>query len=86
MRYRATTAFWECYNALPSQVQRLADRCYERLKEDPQHPSLHFRMVGRYWSARVGIHYRALAVEDGSDLVWFWIGSHAEYDRLLQHQ
>jgi hypothetical protein len=35
------------------------------------------------WSARVGIHYRAIAVEDGSDLIWFWIGHHAEYDRLV---
>jgi hypothetical protein len=31
------------------------------------------------------LHYRALAVADGSDLVWFWIGTHAEYDRILGH-
>jgi hypothetical protein len=44
---------------------------------------LHFKKVGRMWSARVGIHYRAAAVEDGSDIVWFWIGHHSEYDRLI---
>jgi hypothetical protein len=67
-------------------VQRLADRCYELLRQNPHHPSLHFRQIGRFWSARVGLHYRALAVEDGPDLVWFWIGSHAEYDRLIARQ
>jgi hypothetical protein len=64
-------------------VQRLADRCYALLRQDPQHPSLHFKKVGRFWSVRVGLHYRGLAVEQESDLVWFWIGSHAEYDRLV---
>jgi hypothetical protein len=45
--------------------------------------TLYFKKVGRFWSVRVGLHYRALAVEDGADLVWFWIGPHAEYDRIL---
>jgi hypothetical protein len=45
--------------------------------------SLHFKKVGRFWSARVGAHYRAVAVEAPDGLVWFWIGSHADYDRLL---
>ncbi len=83
MKHRATPRFCLGYRHLPQEVQRLADRCYESLRQDPQHPSLHLRKVGRFWSARVGLHYRALAVEEGDDLVWFWIGSHAEYDRLL---
>jgi hypothetical protein len=83
MRHRANPRFWACYNALPVAVQQLADRCYAFLRQDPQHPSLHFKKVGRFWSARVGLHYRALAVESGSDMVWFWIGTHAEYDHLI---
>ena len=86
MRHRASRRFWACYNALPTELQRLADRCYEVLRQDPHHPSLHFKKVGRFWSVRVGLHYRALAVEDGQDMVWFWIGSHAEYDRLISQQ
>jgi hypothetical protein len=62
----------------------LADRSFARLKIDPAYPSLHFKQVGRYWSARVGLYYRALAVRDGNDCLWFWIGSHAEYDHLLR--
>jgi hypothetical protein len=68
---------------LPSDVQKLADQTYARLKQDPRHPSLHFKKVGRFWSVRIGAHYRAVAVEAADGLVWFWIGSHADYDRLL---
>jgi hypothetical protein len=83
VNHRATPRFWECYNALPKEVRTLADRCYAQLKADPKHPSLHFKQVGRLWSARVGLHHRALAVEDGEQRAWFWIGTHADYDRLL---
>jgi hypothetical protein len=83
VRHLATPRFWLCYRQLPEEVQRLADKCYELLRQDARHPSLHFKKVGRFWSVRVGLHYRALAVEREADLVWFWIGAHAEYDRLL---
>ena len=83
MNHLATPDFWDCYNKLPASVRKVADRNFDLLKRDSSHPSLHFKKVGRFWSARVGIQYRALAVEAGADLVWFWIGSHAEYDRLI---
>jgi hypothetical protein len=83
LNHHASPDFRACYHSLPTEVQQLADRAYEALKRDPHHPSLHLKKVGRYWSARVGDHYRALAVEAPDGLVWFWIGSHAEYDKLL---
>ena len=83
MTHRATPKFWKFREALPKEVQELADKSYELLKRDPRHPSLHFKKVERLWSVRVGIHYRAVAVEDGPDIVWFWIGHHSEYDRLI---
>lgn len=83
MKHRASRKFWQFYHQLPKDIQELADRNYELLKRDPYHPSLHFKQVGRFWSVRIGIHYRALAVEDGGDLVWFWIGHHSEYDQLI---
>ena len=61
----------------------LADRNYALLKENPRHPSLHFKKAGRFWSVRIGIGYRALATEADDNLIWFWIGSHADYDRLI---
>ena len=86
MKHRATPRFWAHYRRLPEEIQRLADRCHELLCKDPRHPSLHFKKVGELWSARVGLHYRAVAVEDGEDLSWVWIGTHAEYDHLVRHQ
>lgn len=84
MKHRATPNFWYLYRQLPSDIQELADRCYELLQQDPKYPSLHFKKVGRFWSVRIGLYYRAIAVERNSDIVWFWIGSHPEYDRLLR--
>jgi hypothetical protein len=83
VRHTATPRFWFYYRQLPEDVQRLADKCYALLRQDPQHPSLQMKKVGRFWSVRVGLHYRALAVEDKGDFVWFWIGSHADYDKLI---
>lgn len=61
----------------------MADKSYELLRTDPRHPSLHLKRVGPFWSARIGLYYWALAVTSEDDLVWFWIGSHAQYDKLL---
>jgi hypothetical protein len=68
---------------LPEEVQLLARKNYELLKSDPHHPSLHFKRVGDYWSVRVGRNYRALATDVDDGVLWGWIGSHAEYDRII---
>ena len=78
-----TARFWHHFEALPPTVQRTARRNFELLKANPRHPSLRFRNVGRYWSARVSDSYRAVAVQDESDFVWFWIGDHDEYLRVI---
>ncbi len=83
MNHHSTTDFWDCYARLPEAVQRVADRHYALLRADPRHPSLHFKKVGRLWSVRAGAGYRALAAEAPDGLVWFWIGPHDEYERLL---
>ena len=84
MRHFASPKFWEAYRLLPEQVRDLADKNYALLKSNPQHPSLQLKKAGRFWSVRVGLRYRALAVEADGDLVWFWIGSHAEYDAMIR--
>ena len=84
MKYFTSPTFWDCYDRLPSATQELADRCFDLLKGKPDHPSLHLKKIGRYWSVRVGRRYRALAVEIDLGLLWFWIGTHAEYDKILQ--
>lgn len=79
----ATKKFWKRYENLPESVQRVADQNYELLKADPSHPSLHFKKVGRYWSVRVGQGHRALGIEVDKGISWFWIGTHAEYNKFL---
>jgi hypothetical protein len=83
LNHHASPEFWECYRDLPAEVRDLADKAFSLLQANPRHPSLHFKKVGRFWSARVGLDYRAVAVEAEDGFVWFWIGAHAEYDRLI---
>jgi hypothetical protein len=83
VNHRASPSFWSLYERLKPEVRRLADKNFELLRRDPNHPSLHFKRVGRYWSVRVGLNLRALGVRRGEDLVWFWIGTHDDYERLL---
>ncbi|MEO5925562.1 MAG: hypothetical protein ABIR70_17200 [Bryobacteraceae bacterium] len=87
LRSVATRRFWDKFAALPPDVQTLAHRAYAIWLKDPQHPSLRFRVLAgssNRVSVRVGIHYRVLGRIEGDTITWVWIGSHAEYDRLVQ--
>jgi hypothetical protein len=84
MRHFAGPEFWKCYHNLPKEVQQLADKAFALLKENPRHPSLRFERKGKGWSARVSRGYRALAKERAEGVVWCWIGSHDEYERLIR--
>jgi hypothetical protein len=83
VKHFASPDFWACYQALSKSVQALADKSFSRLKTDPHHPSLHFKKVGRFRSVRIGLFYRALGVDIPQGVMWFWIGSHPEYDKLI---
>jgi len=79
----ATPRFWRHYRNLPDAVRTLADKNFQLLKADPHHPSLHLKKIDELWSVRVGAHYRALGRQSSDAIVWFWIGSHADYDKLV---
>ena len=83
MTHFTVPSFWEKYDKLPVQIQKIADKDFELLKENPKHPSLHLKKVNYYWSVRIGKRYRALAIEIDDGLLWFWIGSHSQYDNFL---
>jgi hypothetical protein len=83
MNHFAPARFWKHYDALPLRIRELADKNFELLKSDPKHPSLHFKQIGNLWSVRVGKNYRALGLDDPKGIIWFWIGSHADYDKLI---
>ena len=82
--HRTTERFWKCFDQLPDAIQAVARENFEILKSSPHHPSLHFKKVGRFWSARAGINHRALAIQTGSDFIWVWIGSHDDYERMVK--
>ncbi len=87
MNHQTTPRFWAFYYALPLEVQRLADKQHGLLEENPKHPSLHFKEVGsELWSARVNDSYRALAIKVPTGYLWFWIGLHNEYERLIKRR
>ena len=82
----ATRRFWDLFSALPGDVQKLAVKNYDLWRRDPHHPSLHFRRLqgsGDRFSVRVGDHYRALGRLTAGTMIWVWIGTHTEYDRLV---
>ncbi|WIG61093.1 MAG: hypothetical protein OJF49_003841 [Ktedonobacterales bacterium] len=86
MKSRRTKQFQVRFLALPDRVRQQANNAYRLFKANPARPGLDFKQVskeGPTYSARIGIHYRALAVRKSEHWLWFWIGAHAEYDKLL---
>ena len=83
MTHFATPSFWSAYRELSKEAQSVADKNFALLKENPRHPSLRLKKVGAFWSTRVGRGHRAVARDRTEGLVWFWIGPHDEYDRLI---
>lgn len=85
MKSFATPNFWEAYAALSPEMKEQTRKAYRLWKENPLHPSLHFKKVGKnLWSARITEGYRALALKKGDDYYWFWLGSHNNYEALLK--
>ncbi|MEO0771054.1 MAG: hypothetical protein AAFY72_16800 [Cyanobacteria bacterium J06649_4] len=86
MKSRTTAKFRKALSNLPNSVQKQASKAYRQFRRDPNHPSLRFKQVHSdlpIYSARISKNYRAVGQRDGDTVVWFWIGSHAEYDKLL---
>ncbi|MBI5199224.1 MAG: hypothetical protein HZA09_04320 [Nitrospirae bacterium] len=84
--HRTTTRFWKCYENLPEPIQQIAKKNFELLKTNPLHPSLHFKKVSKFWSVRIGLNNRALAIEDGKDFIWVWIGTHDGYEKIIKEK
>jgi hypothetical protein len=71
------------FDELSPDLQQLAREQFELLKVNPQHPSLHFKRVGRLWSVRIGLNYRAVGTDWQDGIMWIWIGPHEEYRRMI---
>ena len=86
MKSHTTERFRRAFQNLPREVQDQARKAYSLFERDPYHPSLRFKQVHStrpIYSARINVDCRALGVRDGETILWFWIGSHADYDHLI---
>ena len=87
MRHHHTaSSFWKTYERLPHIVQSQADDSFALLKQNERHPSLHFKKIGKLWSVRASRGYRALGIDIEDGVLWIWIGTHSEYDKLVNRQ
>lgn len=85
MKSRCTQRFWRQFHALPESVQQLALKSYRLWKQTPSHPSLRFRKLegSDLMTVRIGNHHRAIGYLEERGMIWVWIGTHAEYDRIV---
>jgi len=86
LKSRTSKEFRNLLAKLPADVQRAADSSYTLFQGNPSHPSLHFKPLqglSDVYSVRISLGYRALGRVAGGGIVWFWIGSHADYDRIV---
>ena len=89
MKSRTTRQFWKLFDRLPKKVRFQAVLAYHRWRTNPYHSSLQFKRVGKVvpvYSVRIGRNWRSLGLKKDEVVTWFWIGSHSEYDKLLQEE
>jgi hypothetical protein len=82
---QTTPDFWRAYQSLPADAREMAREAYRLFRDNPNHPGLHFKRIGLrepMYSVRIGLRYRAVGLLDGETIFWWWIGSHAAYDKL----
>ena len=87
MTSHTTKSFRKILRDLPPEIQRAAVKTYESWRREPYHPSLDFKLVHKVepiYSVRVGLHWRVVGVKKRETMIWFWIGSHNDYDNLLR--
>ena len=81
-----TEDFVACFRRLPDEIKQLARKNYRLWRDNQYHARLQFKRVNRkepIYSVRVGIGYRALGLLEAGTISWFWIGTHAEYEKLI---
>ena len=82
----ATDGFWKLHDALPAKIQRQVKSAYQKFQQNPAHLSLQFKQIHQtkpIYSVRINRDYRVVGIKDGNEIIWFWVGSHSDYDKLL---
>jgi hypothetical protein len=83
---RLTPEFLACFAKLPESVKVQARKAYQLWRDNTAHPSLQFKQIHgkeKIYAVRIGLGWRALGLVEDDTITWFWIGSHAEYDKMI---
>ncbi|MEC4985084.1 MAG: hypothetical protein SAJ37_06885 [Oscillatoria sp. PMC 1068.18] len=86
MESQTTAKFWKAFDKLPETIQETARETYKIWQQNPDHPSLKFKQIHPIkpiYSVRIGLNWRTVGIKEENTMIWFWIGSHSEYDRLI---
>ena len=73
---------------LPKQIKNQTRNAYRKFKINPHYPSLRFKKIHPnlpIYSVRINKDYRAVGQLNEDTIIWFWVGSHAEYNMLLEN-
>ena len=81
--HSASGSSWKNFNSLPEPIKEIARQQYKFMEFNPSHPSLQLKRNDKYWSVRINQEYRALGLDVTDGIVWFWLGNHKEYERML---
>jgi len=87
MKSKTTERFWKFYAELPEEIKKQAKEAYKIFIIDPYHSGLHFKRIHSerpIFSVRITRNYRAIGILEGPEIIWFWIGSHSLYDKLIK--
>ena len=87
MKSHITGKFRKSFGKLPTDVQKQTREAYRLFLKNPRHPSLRFKAIHPtrpIYSVRINIDYRAVGIQEGNTIIWFWIGSHSKYERLIR--
>ena len=86
MKSQTLPTFWDSYKLLSEKNRRSAREAYYLWKDNPFHPSLHFKCINSQediWSVRINRSYRAIGILDNDTVIWFWIGNHNDYEHFF---
>lgn len=86
MQSQTTEKFRSLLAAAPAPIQAKARDAYRLWSENPSHPSLRFKKVHNtlpVYSVRIDRDWRAVSVLKENVAIWFWIGPHGEYEKLI---
>jgi len=84
-----TDKFRKAFRNLPAPVQRKARKAFRLWRQAPGNPLLHYKQVHRIkpvYSIRIGLGWRAVGIKAEKHMIWFWVGSHGHYDKLIKQR